>query len=64
MAVALSPSLLAQDLARRAYVITPLHFNAVTLTWSFYDGGLNLNGSVPVTTTGTYNVPISPITIP
>ena len=31
----------AQDLAPRAYVITPLHFNAVTLTWSFYDGSIN-----------------------
>lgn len=28
----------AQDLAPRAYLITPLHGNAVTLTWSFYDG--------------------------
>jgi hypothetical protein len=47
----------AQDLAPRAYVITPLHANAVTLTWAFYDGGLNLSGSIPVTTTGTYNIP-------
>src|SRR5580692_8340760 len=48
----------AQDLAPRAYVITPLHANAVTLTWAFYNGGLNLVGSIPVTTTGTYNVPV------
>ena len=49
----------AQDLAPRAYVITPLHANAVTLTWSFYDGGLNFNGTVPITgATGTYSVPI------
>lgn len=27
----------AQNLAPRAYVITPLHANAITLTWSFYD---------------------------
>jgi hypothetical protein len=39
----------AQDLAPRAYVITALHSNAVTLTWSFYDGGLNFSGTVPVT---------------
>jgi len=48
----------AQDLAPRAYVVTPLHANAVTLTWAFYNGGLNLVGSIPVTTTGTYNVPV------
>jgi hypothetical protein len=49
----------AQDLAPRAYIITPLHSNAVTLTWSFYDGGLNFNGTIPITgATGTYNVPV------
>jgi hypothetical protein len=49
----------AQDLAPRAYVITPLHSNAVILTWSYYNGGLNFNGTIPVTgATGTYNVPI------
>src|SRR5262249_7767169 len=49
----------AQDLAPRAYVITPAHSNAVILTWSFYHGGLNLDGSVPVSgATGTYHVPI------
>jgi hypothetical protein len=49
----------AQDLAPRACVITPLHSNAVTLTWSFYDGGLNFNGTIPITgATGTYNVPV------
>ena len=49
----------AQDLAPRAYVITPLHSNAITLTWSFYDGGLNFNGTVPITgATGTYSVPV------
>ncbi len=49
----------AQDLAPRAYVITPLHANAVTLTWSFYSGGFDFNGTVPVTgATGTYSVPV------
>jgi hypothetical protein len=53
------PMLWAQDLAPRAYLITPVHANAVTLTWSFYDGGLNFNGTVPITgATGTYNVPV------
>ena len=39
----------AQDLAPRAYVITPLHSNAVTLTYSFYDGRILFDGSVPIT---------------
>jgi len=54
------PQLLhAQDLAPRAYVITPLHANAITLTWSFYDGNINYNGALPVSgATGTYSVPI------
>jgi hypothetical protein len=49
----------AQDLAPRAYLITPVHANAVTLTWSFYDGGVNFNGTIPITgATGVYNVPV------
>jgi hypothetical protein len=56
-----SPSgkLVAQDLSPRAYVITPAHSNAVNLTWSYFDGGLNFNGTVPITgATGTYSVPV------
>ncbi|HEY7098274.1 MAG TPA: hypothetical protein VH437_16235 [Terriglobales bacterium] len=49
------PLLLGQDLAPRAYVVTPVHSNAVTLTWAFYNGGLNFTGTIPITTTGTYN---------
>ena len=58
--VACSAQLLwAQDLAPRAYTITPLHANAVTLTYGFYDGSLEFNGALPVTnSTGTYNVPV------
>jgi hypothetical protein len=49
----------AQDLAPRAYLITPLHSNAITLTWSFYNGGLNFNNAVPISNAkGTYSVPI------
>jgi len=49
----------AQDLTPRAYVITSLHSNAVTLAWSFYDGSINFNGALPVSgATGRYNVPI------
>jgi hypothetical protein len=51
--------LCAQDLAPRAYVITPVHRNAITLIWSYYDGGVNFNGTIPITgATGTYHVPI------
>jgi hypothetical protein len=49
----------AQDLAPRAYVITPVHANAITVTWAFFDGGVNFNGTVPINNaTGTYYVPI------
>jgi len=58
IAVGSSSFLLAQDLAPRAYVITPVHSNAITLTWGFYDGGLSLSGAIPVTTSGTYAVPV------
>jgi outer membrane putative beta-barrel porin/alpha-amylase len=57
--VATVPQLAAQDLAPRAYVITPVDSSAVTITWSFYDGGLNFNGTVPIANaTGKYYVPI------
>jgi hypothetical protein len=47
----------AQDLAPRSYVITPAGFNSITLTWSYFNGGLNLNGSIPISgATGTFNV--------
>jgi len=39
----------AQDLAPRAYLVTPLHTNAVTLTYSFYNGSLIFDGTVPLT---------------
>ena len=49
--------LCAQDLAPRAYVITPEGFNAITLTWSYFNGGVNLNGAIPVMgATGTFSV--------
>ncbi len=48
----------AQDLAPRAYVITPLHANAITLTYSFFDGSIDF-GALPISgATGTYSVPI------
>ena len=49
----------AQDLAPRAYLITPERSNAITLTYSYFDGGVNFNGAVPITgAKGTYSVPI------
>ena len=48
----------AQSLAPRAYMITPLHSNAITLTYSFYDGSLLFNGEAPITgASGTFSVP-------
>ena len=39
----------AQDLAPRAYIITPINSNAVTLIWSLYDGSILFSGAVPIT---------------
>lgn len=39
----------AQELAPRAYLITPVHSNAAILTYSFFDGSLELEGAVPIT---------------
>jgi hypothetical protein len=49
----------AQDLTPRAYVITPVHSNAVILTYSFSDGGILFDNAVPITdATAILNVPI------
>jgi hypothetical protein len=49
----------AQDLAPRVYVITPVHSNAVTMSWSYYGGSIDYNGVLPaVGATGTYSVSI------
>src|SRR3954452_25046810 len=39
----------AQDLIPRAYVITPVHSNAVVLTSSFLSGDILFEGAVPIT---------------
>ena len=50
---------MAQTLAPRAYVITPNGGKAITFSWSYFSGGLNFNGAIPVTgATGTYHVPV------
>jgi len=41
--------LLAQDLAPRAYVITPIHANAVTLSYSFLNGDIIFDSTLPIT---------------
>ena len=49
----------AQDLAPRAYLITPNHSNAITLSYSFFDGNLDFPGNVPITgSTATVNLAI------
>lgn len=59
LVVVLAGRIVAQDLAPRAYVITPVNSNAATLAWSFYDGGVNFNGAVPVKNgTGAFSVPV------
>jgi hypothetical protein len=48
-----------QDLAPRAYIITPIHSNAVTLTYSFFDGSIIFDGEVPITgATARFNVSV------
>jgi hypothetical protein len=50
---------LGQDLAPRAYVITPVQTNAIDLTYSYFTGNVLLNGAVPITgATANVNVPI------
>lgn len=58
LSAASSTLLAAQDLAPRAYLITPLHSNAITLSWAFYDGSINYNGALPISgANGKFNVP-------
>jgi hypothetical protein len=40
--------LVAQDLAPRAYIITPVHSNALTLAYSFNSGNLIFDGAIPI----------------
>lgn len=59
IAVAWAPNRVdAQDLAPRAYFISPLHSNAITLTESFFNGDIDYNGVIPISNaTGIYNIP-------
>jgi len=48
----------AQDLIPRAYVITPIHTNAVILTYSFKNGSILFDSALPITnSTGKLSVP-------
>jgi hypothetical protein len=48
----------AQDLRPRAYLITPIHWNAVTLSYAFNDGSIFFGSALPITNaSGRYSVP-------
>jgi len=49
LALSLPQALHAQDLTPRAYVINPVHTNAVILTYSFSEGGILFNNAIPIT---------------
>jgi len=54
---------LAQDLAPRAYLITPVHSNAITLSYSFFSGNIIFDGAVPITdATAKVNVSVLSLT--
>jgi hypothetical protein len=38
-----------QDLTPRAYVITPIHTNAVILSYSYFNGGFVFDPTIPIT---------------
>jgi hypothetical protein len=49
----------AQDLAPRAYVITPIHSNAIVVSYSYFDGDLIFDNAVSITgATAKVSVPI------
>ena len=59
LAACASQALLAQDLAPRAYVIGPIHANAVILTYSFVHGDILFNEALPITdATATLHISI------
>jgi len=48
----------AQDLAPRGYIITPIHSNAITLSYGFYSGNLDF-GNLPITdATARASIPV------
>jgi hypothetical protein len=52
------PRAQAQDLTPRAYIITPIHSNAIVLSYSFETGGILINPTLPISNAkGTLHVP-------
>lgn len=48
-----------QDLSPRAYVITPIHSNAINLTYSYSSGALEFDGAVPISgATASISTPV------
>jgi Putative MetA-pathway of phenol degradation len=48
----------AQDLRPRAYVITPVHTNALIVGYAFHDGAFNVDDVLPIrNASGRYSVP-------
>jgi len=58
----LTRMLSAQDLAPRAYIVIPVHSNAVNLTYSYYNGNVVFDGAVPITD-GKANINVSVISV-
>ena len=57
IAICLAGKSHAQDLTPRAYLITPVHSNAVVTSYSFLTGNLAFNNAVPITdATATGNI--------
>jgi hypothetical protein len=57
MLLFVAPSVRGQSLAPRAYVITPVGSNAITITTNIYTGGIQFDNSVPITgSSGTITV--------
>jgi Putative MetA-pathway of phenol degradation len=54
------PRALGQDMAPRAYVITPLRSNAIIVSEAYFNGNVLFNGTAPISNaTGSYNVQIA-----
>jgi hypothetical protein len=55
---AFEPRAQAQDLTPRAYIITPIHSNAIVLSYSFETGNILINPTLPISNAkGTLHVP-------
>jgi hypothetical protein len=58
IALALCRMVAAQDLAPRAYIISPIHSNAVVVSYAYFTGNLDLTNGLPITdATARANIP-------